>query len=125
MEPATDLNHLETARSLFPQSISVSTKVLTDAPGQEEKSSKKEKAQEQKKKKNQPKTTKKPPTKPTTNEKKQGKKEKRNAHSSYPEGCGGTSMHTEVKQKILFNILVGNAKIQLPKEFKTFNSIII
>lgn len=89
------------------------------------KSQVKKKKHKNKRKENQPKTTKKPPTKPTTNEKKQGKKEKRNAHSSYPEGCGGTSMHTEVKQKILFNILVGNAKIQLPKEFKTFNSIII
>lgn len=59
---------------------------------------------------NQPK---KPPIKPTTNEKKQRKNEKRNAHSSNPEGCGGTSMHTKVK-KILFNILVGNEKIQLP-----------
>lgn len=59
---------------------------------------------------NQPKN---PPIKPTTNEKKQGKNEKRNAHSSNPEGCGGTSMHTKVK-KILFNILVGNEKIQLP-----------
>lgn len=118
MEPSTELNHLETARSLFvclnsPQSTSVSTKLLTDAPDQEEKSSKKEKAQEQNQKtpnQNQPKN---PPIKPTTNEKKQGKNEKRNAHSSNPEGCGGTSMHTKVK-KILFNILVGNEKIQLP-----------
>lgn len=81
MEPATDLNHLETARSLFPQSISVSTQVLTDAPGQEEKSSKKEKAQEQKKKK----TNQKQPKNPQQNQqpmRRSREKRKREMHTA-------------------------------------------
>lgn len=71
----------------------VSIKVLTDAPGHGEKSSKEEKAQVKNKKK-------KTPTKLTA-EKEQGKNEERNAHSSNPERCGGTSMHTKEKKNSL------------------------
>lgn len=61
------------------------------------------KGRSQVKKKKHKNKTKKTPTKLTADEKEQGKNEKRNAHSSNPERCGGTSMHTKGK-KNLFNI---------------------